>query len=88
MHLFDRWRPDRDQMQALRRLRHGPSCSRCGGTECSGRCRPCGKYFCVTCIDAHLDDDDPESCEMMRILDPNRPVDLQVKGKIDWTTRQ
>ena len=72
-----------------KRIKHGTPCSRCGATEHSARCPLCGTYFCVTCIDVHLNDDDTEFCEMMRLRDPNnRPVELGGKGKLDWTIRQ
>jgi hypothetical protein len=40
-------------------------CSRCQRQE-TALCICCG-YVCLDCLDAHLNDDDPDFCEMLRI---------------------
>src|SRR5215469_6152338 len=74
---------DRHSPMPVRRIKRGPPCSCCGGREEDIGCC-CGEYFCVNCIDAHFDEDDPDFYSAIHLSDPNRPVDLRVEGSIDW----
>src|SRR5215831_11914075 len=75
---------DRHSPMPVRRIKRGPPCSCCGGREEDIGLCCCGEYFCVNCIDAHFDEDDPDFYSAIYLSDPNRPVDLRVEGSIDW----
>jgi len=77
MDLFNRSKPDRDQVREILRTRVGaerprPLCSRCGLTEDTGPCCGCARYFCASCCEYHFDANSPEYCLGLR-MEPARP---------------